>query len=189
MRCRVGCIGVRLALVIGAWLAITPSGVVACSPPMEPWTIEDYGPDAVVIVGTTGEPAQGGRWFHVERWFNGGEPLPAIVIAFKEGPAIGDCSYPMESGRRLIIVPTPNEEGRLAADLGTLQADPTTPEGQAYLAEAQALFGPGVVPEAPPEEPVPLALDPGTAIALVVAAIGGIIGVLAFTGLPRRRAG
>ena len=69
------------------------------------------------------------------------------------------------------------------------QADPTTPEGQAYLAEAQALFGPGVVPEAPPEEPVPLALDPGTAIALVVAAIGGIIGVLAFTGLPRRRAG
>ena len=160
---------------------------LACSIPMQPPTIKDYGPNAVVIVGTTGDPAPGGRWFHVERWFNGGEPQAAIVIAFKEGPAIGDCSYPMERGRRLIIVPTPNDEGRLAADLGTLQADPTTPEGLAYLAEANALFGPGAVPEPPEAAASSFALDPGVALPMLVAAIGGIIGVLAFIGVPRRR--
>jgi hypothetical protein len=125
----------------------------ACSPPLEPPTIEDLGPAQVVVIGTIGEPVAGGRLFHVERWFNGDAAVNPIVIAFKEGPAVGDCSYTVETGQHLIIAPV-MDGGRLSADLGTLQADLDTAQGRRYLEEATRLFGPGVVP-APTAEIVP----------------------------------
>jgi hypothetical protein len=94
-------------------------------------------------MGTIGEPVAGGRQFLVERWFNGGQPAASITIAFKEGPATGDCSYPMATGTRLIIAPE-IQDGRLAANLVTLKADPTSELGLEYVAEATALFGPGI---------------------------------------------
>jgi hypothetical protein len=70
------------------------------------------------------------------------------VIAFKEGEPIGDCSYPVSAGMEMIIAPVVEPDGRLTADLVTLQADPTSDAGRRFLAEAEALFGPGVVPAA-----------------------------------------
>lgn len=180
-------IGVVLALTL---LAGAAGPVVACSPLFDPPTIVDLGRDQVVLVGTTGEPAPGGRWFHVERWFNGGgiDPPPAIVIAFKEGPAVGDCSYPMDAGRHLILAPFRNEQGALAADLVTLQADPATPEGKAYINEAVQVFGPGIVPApADGESAGGFTIDADAAPLLLVGAIAVALGTLAFTGLPRRR--
>ena len=43
----------------------------------------------------TGNPAPGGRLFHVERAWNADVPTSPIVIAFKEGEPVGDCSYPV----------------------------------------------------------------------------------------------
>jgi len=124
-------------------VGLLPGPALACSPPFEKPTIRALGPEQVVVMGTIGEPVAGGRQFLVERWFNGGQPAASITIAFKEGPATGDCSYPVATGTRLIIAPE-TQDGRLAANLVTLQADPTSEVGLAYIAEATALYGPGI---------------------------------------------
>ena len=43
-----------------------------------------------------------------------------IVIAFKEGGPVGDCSYQVHAGERLIIAPIMREAGRLSAEMGAL---------------------------------------------------------------------
>ena len=122
-----------------------PASASACSPSFNP-TIRELGPEQVVVVGRVGEKVAGGRVFYVERWFNGGEPMTPIVIGFKEGEPVGDCSYPVVMGEHKIIAPMLEADGTLYADLGTLQADPDSVEGRKYVAEAIALFGQGIVP-------------------------------------------
>jgi hypothetical protein len=85
----------------------TPGIAAACSPPMERPTIRALGPGQIVVLGTVGERVAGGRLFHVERWFNRGPSGTPIVIAFKEGEPVGDCSYPVRTGERKIIAPIP----------------------------------------------------------------------------------
>ena len=165
----------RLAAIALGWAAAlvlaAPSTALACSPPVDN-TVAGRGPDAVVLVGTTGEPAPGGRLFHVERVYNGPHVTESpIVIAFKEGEPIGDCSYPMEAGRHLVIVPEVDSNGMPRAGFATLQADPDSAEGRAIIADAETLFGPGVVPlsvvdPTPDGDPVPC---------LLIAAVVGII--------------
>src|SRR5829696_4673755 len=142
--------GSVLALLIAAaMLATAPA--LACSPAFNP-TIAELGLQQVVLLGETGQPAPGGRLFHVERAWNADVPTSPIVIAFKEGEPVGDCSYPVASGTRLVIAPVRQPDGTLYADLGTLQADPLSEDGQRYLAETAQLFGAGTVPvEATPE--------------------------------------
>ena len=170
----------------------------ACSPPFEEPTIRALGPAQVVVLGVTGELVGGGRLFHVQRWFNGGVPATPIVIAFKEGEPIGDCSYPMFPDRRLIIAPDMAPDGTLSASLVTLQADPGTDVGRRYLAEAIELFGPGVAPVPAPtegEEPgvegpriVPDArVDPSLIAAAAVAASVGVFAVVWLAARVRRR--
>ena len=181
-----------LAVVMGMLGSARP--VAACGPPFEPPTIAALGPGQIVVVGTTGAPVVGGRLFHVERWFNGHAAVTPIVIAFKEGEPVGDCSYPVSAGTRLIIAPY-MEEGRLSADLGTLQADPDSEAGRRYVEEAIRLFGPGVVPAPNPGAPAPIAPAPDVTGSVVDAAMGAplillAVGVLALGGavfLVRRR--
>lgn len=172
---------VALASLAALFAALVPARpVLACSPPFKP-TIEELGPAQVVVVGTIGERVVGGRLFHVERWFNGDAAVTPIVIAFKEGPAVGDCSYPVETGQHLIIAPM-MEGGRLSADLGTLQADPDTAQGQRYVEEATRLFGPGVVP-VPTDEVVPERLvEIGMPLLTVPFAGLGVLAVAALVG-------
>lgn len=127
-----------------ALLTISVAPVRACSPVQDP-TIAALGPQQVVLVGRTGEPVPGGRAFHVERWFNGSGPA-TITIAFKEGEPVGDCSYRVHADWHLVIAPLRNADGTLAADLGTLQAGVDSDTGRGYIAEAERLFGPGIVP-------------------------------------------
>jgi hypothetical protein len=177
---------VVLALALGVvGILSQASPAFACSPPFERPTIAALGPEQVVILGTVGEPVAGGRHFYVERWYHGDEPANPIVIAFKEGPAVGDCSYPIQQGAHLIIAPYREPDGRLSADLSTLQADPMTPDGQAYVAEAMQLFGTGVALDAadPPDgEGAPVGLL--VAIAFIGAGIGAFVAVV--VGLRRR---
>jgi hypothetical protein len=162
-----------LVLVAAAW----PGTALACSPSFNP-TIRELGPGQIVVVGRVGERVPSGRLFYVERWYNGGEPRTPIVIAFKEGEPVGDCSYPVATGERKIIAPFLQPDGTLYADLGTLQADPGTEDGKRYIAEAIALFGPGVVPEPPPEPPAadgPIPWLPVVAVAGAAAIVGVVI--------------
>jgi hypothetical protein len=138
-----GAVLVAAAAVLG--LFGSPASVVACSPPFNP-TIAELGPSQVVLVGTTGAAADGGRLFHVERVYNGPITTTPIVIAFKEGEPVGDCSYPVSPGQHMIIAPVSDPDGRLSADLGTLQAEVTSETGLRYVDEARSLFGTGTVP-------------------------------------------
>jgi hypothetical protein len=158
------------ALILAAlWLLVGPASVLACSPPFEEPTIAALGPDQLVVVGTTGGPAPGGRLFHVERAWNGDVPTSPIVISFKEGEPVGDCSYPMEAGRRLVIAPYMEPNGRLSADLVTLQADPDSDTGRRYLAEARSLYGEGTVPVSVQPAPSPVGTGLIVAASLVIA--------------------
>jgi len=167
-----------------------PAGASACSPEFEP-TIAKLGPDQVVVVGTTGERVAGGRIFNVSRWFNGEKPVTPILIDFKEAKeAIGDCSYPVSAGTDLIIAPYFAEDGRLHADLATLQADPSSEQGQKYIAEAISLFGPGAVPPpAPDVAPVPdrgSGLEIGYVVLALAAGALLVLGILTVVGRRRR---
>jgi hypothetical protein len=164
------------AVIVGlASVMSVASGALACSPPFEPPTIQALGPGQVVVLGMTGERVAGGRLFHVERWFNGGAPTTPILIAFQEGEPIGDCSYPMGAGRPLIIAPVMEPDGTLSANLTTLQADPSSPDGRRYLDEARRLFGPGIVPAAGSGSIAPLvAVDASPGLPAVLALLFGL---------------
>jgi hypothetical protein len=118
---------------------------------------------------------------------SGGKPVTPILIEFKEGEPIGDCSYPVAAGTELIIAPYLEADGRLHADLATLQADPSSEQGRQYIAEATALFGPGVVPPPAPEAPAAgFTLEVGhVALAIAVVALL-LLGMLALFGRERR---
>jgi hypothetical protein len=170
------------ALVLGL---ATPPSATACSPPFVEPTIAALGPEQVVLVGTTGERVDGGRLFHLERVFNATLATP-VVIAFKEGEPIGDCSYPVDAGRHLIIAPFREPDGRLGADLGTLQADPESDAGIGYLAEAVELFGQGY---APAQAAVDSGVDLLPTLVIGSATILGLLAVAAFVIRDRTRTG
>jgi hypothetical protein len=176
----------RVFAAVGAVLLglATPTGASACSPPFEP-SIRALGPDQIVLVGTTGERVDGGRLFHVERAFNATVTTP-VVIAFKEGEPVGDCSYPMDPGRHLIIAPYREPDGRLSANLGTLQADPESEVGVDYLTEAVALFGQGSVPA---QADITTGVDVLPTVAIGGALILGLLAVAAFVIRDRARTG
>jgi hypothetical protein len=173
----------RLGSILAATFVVlaAPGPAAACSPPLNP-TIAELGPQQVVVVGTIGDRVDGGRLFHVERAFNGVTATP-IVIAFKEGEPIGDCSYPVHAGERLIIAPFRDPDGRLSADLGTLQAPPDSELGRQYLREAAELFGPGIVPDADAANDDPSVF---ASIAIAGALLLGL--VVATAAVVRRRA-
>ena len=127
-------------------ISVAVPAALACSPVAYP-SVTNLPDDAAVIVGTTGDLTEGGRLFYVERVYSGAITSSPIVIAFKEGEPIGDCSYPVASGVRMVIAPEPDTDGTLRADLATLQADPDSEDGRRYLEEAEERYGPGTVPE------------------------------------------
>lgn len=98
------------------------------------------------------------------------EPTIRALGPQQEGEAIGDCSYPITTGATLIIAPYREADGRLSANLVTLQADPTTDLGRRYVAEATALYGPGVV--LPPAAAVVPDPQPSPDLTVLLVAIG-----------------
>jgi hypothetical protein len=178
----------RTALAAGAvvlWGALTAGTALACSPPSPEPTVTALPDGAIVLVGTTGDKVDGGRLFYVERVYAGDVAASPIVIAFQEGEPIGDCSYPMSSGVRLVIAPDQAPDGTLHANLVTLQADPNTDLGRDFIAQAQARYGDGSVPPGPPG-PVSAALN-AVDVRLALLGLAIIVGLAAWIGWRRRR--
>lgn len=166
---------------LAATLATAISPVAfGCSPPFEKPSIRGLGPAPVILLGTTGERVSGGRLFHVERAWNIVATTP-IVIAFMEGEPSGDCSYLVTEGEHLIMAPD-RIDGVLAANLVTLQADPASDVGRRYLADAGALYGPGIVPETAVQSSVPGPVG-GSALPDLIPLVAGLLGGLAMFGL------
>jgi type VI protein secretion system component VasK len=88
----------------------------------------------------------------------------------------------VQAGTRLIIAPDRLQDGTLYADLGTLQADPTSEAGVGYVAEAVALFGPGV--QLGDTRPAP-----DLRVLLVMAMVVALVILLFAIPVRRRRAG
>ena len=178
----------RWAAVTVLWTSIAPlwltlTGVaLACSPPSPEPTVTALPEGAVVLVGTTGDKVEGGRLFHVERVFAGDVPSSPIVITFKEGAPTGDCSYPMSSGRHLVIAPVQEADGSLHADLATLQADPASALGKEFIAQARSRYGDGVVPAGATRPPAETGSDLRAALVVVGLAVVGV-----WTVVRRRR--
>jgi len=172
---------VRRALAT-AWVVLAvaclalgaPGPALACSPPFEQPTVAGLGPGRVVLLGTTGARVPAGRLFNVERAWGGDVPSSPV----------GDCSYPVAAGSRLVIAPETREDGALTADLATLQADPNTDDGRRYLAEAQQLYGAGTVPV--DTTPADDGWGAAGALALVLLALLVLLAILA---LAWRRVG
>jgi hypothetical protein len=173
-----------VGLAVACLALAAPGPALACSPPFEQPTIAGLGPGRVVLLGFTGARVPSGRLFHVERAWGRAVPSSPIVIVFKEGEAVGDCSYPVAAGTRLIIAPETREDGALTADLATLQADPNTDDGRRYLAEAQQLYGEGTVPV--DVSPADDGWGTAGALALVLLALLVLLAILA---LAWRRVG
>jgi hypothetical protein len=159
------------------WLTATAGTTVACSPPSPEPTVTALPAGAVVLVGTTGDKVEGGRLFYVERVFAGNVPTSPIVIAFKEGAPVGDCSYPMSSGVHLVIAPNEEPDGSLHADLATLQAGPASALGKEFIAQAQARYGDGVVPSGP-TAPASAGGDPRLGLVVAVGAAAFVVWIV-----------
>jgi hypothetical protein len=83
-------------------------------------------------------------------------------------------------GTRLVIAPWRQPDGTLYADLGTLQADPLSEDGQRYLAETARLFGAGTVPVDAIPEPPPTPGWLAVAVVAVLIAGGSAVGFVAW---------
>jgi hypothetical protein len=183
MRLAIGRVGAATAAgaLVVTILLLLPGVAVACSPPSPPPTVATLPEGAVVLVGTTGEPADGGRLFYVERVYAGDVTTSPIVIAFQEGEPVGDCSYPVAAGMHLVIAPDVDADGTLRASLPTLQADPASETGRRFVAEALARYGPGSVPAG-------ATVPPGASGGLAIGAIAvGMVGAAVVLVLAWRR--
>ncbi len=178
---------IAIGALVVALSAVSSPVSLACSPPFEP-SIHKLDPVDFVVVGYIGEPVDGGRLFHVYQSFNAGALTTPFVIAFKEGEPGGDCSYRVASGQELIIALSPTPNGPPGATLASLQADPASEMGRRYLSEAEARFGPGVVPSAAATLP-PGSVDgspPPDVVPFAIGLIGGV-GLFALVVLVARR--
>lgn len=163
-----------ICLIAAGLAALVPGAASGCSP-VGYRSLTDLPAGQVFLVGTTGEAAQGGRTFHVERAWNHQVPRNPIVIDFHEGVSQAACGMAVGAGTRMFVAPY-DGGGLLEVNLATLLANPESEHGRALIAEAVALYGAGVVPQpAEPGEPAaPGALRLPIAVA-VVAALGAIV--------------
>ncbi len=159
-----------IGLIAAVLAALLPATATACSP-VGYRSVSDLPAGQVFLVGTTGEPVQGGRGFHVERAWNHQVPKNPIVIDFNEDLPQAACGM-VVSSRSLMFVAPFDGGGMLEVNLATLVADPDSEHGRALIAEAVAAYGPGVVPQAiEPSAPDDLRLPVAAAVAAVLGAI------------------
>jgi hypothetical protein len=175
----------RLVLVSGMFAALSlvsfgvPAQVAACSCAQLGSLAEYLDADSSLILGTTGARVGNDVPFLVERWFAG--PGAARVVSLVPGDQImpdgttswNSCGIDLPAGRHLLLVVYREASGRFQPSICAPVGDVDQPEGQALLAEAQATFGTGTVPEDPPTTEGPV--DPTTTLTPEVLAAAGIL--------------
>jgi len=136
-----------LALTVG-WVALLPTPAFACSCALI--TIGDLDPTQnQVYVATAGQSTPQGTPMAVDVWFSGPGAAPVVILAASSfGDSAGCGTEPFAPGSRWIVTAWASDPSRppttgLCQPHGQLD----TPEGQVLLAEAEAAYGPGTVPD------------------------------------------
>lgn len=189
---------VNLALVIALLSVAFPRPTMACSCAMveKPMQAAAAEGGTSVFTGVAGPLEAIGVPVRITRWFQGAVP-PSGVAVLDPQPFRGDggsCgTNPPAGGREWIFVAGRNDVGRYVVGLCSTYGALDTEFGQALLAEAKAVFGPGRLPEtvaSPP--PTSSTGDPASLVSTVVPvaiaflfAVGLLAGLFVVLG-PRR---
>jgi hypothetical protein len=168
--------GALLAMTLIVMGLAAPPPAVACSCAM-PRPLAEYGqePTAVIVVGRVGPRMANGYAFQVERWYAGIAPTAIITMVPGDGAS---CGIGLHSGQHIFTVAFRDEKGLVNPSLCSPSADVESVDGQAYIAEADRIFGGIAVPGAKPEPQPP----PGAALSGPLPAVAGA-GGLALIGL------
>lgn len=136
-----------------------------------------------VFVATAGEPMPQGTPVAVELWLTGPGAAPVVMLSPQSFENTSMCGVPQfQPGSRWILstwAGDPTTQPSVSICQPHAQLD--TPEGQTMLAEAQAAYGPGAVPEgggAPTPAPTPEPSAPeAPADPTPLLVMAGIVGV------------
>jgi len=190
LRRLIACTGL-LAAALGAASLANPSAIAACScaAPL-PGIGEFRGPDEVALMGQVGvDDGSGTFTFAVERWFHGGhEPIIRMrsdTERLADGSFVrNSCGVSLVAGARLVVGAHRADDVVIPSACAP-HAEIDSAEGQRIVAEAEAAFGPGVVP-GPPS-----ATGDGVDLASVaiVAVFGIVAAVIAVTLIAVMRRG
>lgn len=191
---------VTFAMVIGLLSVAFPRPTMACSCAMveQPMRAAAADGGASVFTGIAGPLEPIGVAVRIARWFQGAVPPNGIAVldpAGFEDPMGGMCGTRAPgAGTEWIFIAGRDDVGRYGVSLCTTHAPLDSEQGQALLAEAIGVFGPGGVPEetVAPSSPASSAGDPAgimsTIVPLVIAvlfAAGVLAGLFVVLG-PRR---
>lgn len=167
-----------------------PSPVVACSCVAPMPTLEESvaNGDVSVVVGTIGAALPDRTAIGVETWFHGDEP--ADVIWVRGGTNMSSsCDISIGGGERWLLVlygsrNAPGWDGLYGLSMCDRNGRLGTPHGDALVAEATQLFGPGQQPaEREPEPAQPIDLTPFLGEGLLWAMATSAIGLLFLGGI------
>lgn len=184
-----------IALTATVRLAVPPI-TVACSCAMveAPMREAAADPTASVFTGIAGPSEAAGVQIKITRWFRGAVPPSGIAVLDPAGfidPMGGSCgTHAPGQGTEWIFIAGRDEVGRYGVSMCSTHAPLAAPEGQALLADAEAVFGPPGVPlEAvdPPDDaasPIDTVLPILLGGLFAVGLVGGLFGILG-----RRRPG
>lgn len=112
-------------------------------------------PRTIVLTGTPGVETPTGVPVAVSRWYMGGGTAPMVNLHV-ESPMESSCGTSAPpAGHEHLFVLWRDDSGRFLFHSCSVAADLSTDDGRVRLAQAQALFGPGVGPDASPGTPAP----------------------------------
>lgn len=191
---RIKTIGAALLLTLAAvsYQAVElPRPVLACSCVAPLPSLADFAHDSEVsiVVGTVGRALPDRTPVAVESWFRG--PNPSDVVWLAGGAeTISSCEIFMAAGEQRLLVLHQGENGFYSSSSCVPNGLIGTPDGNALLAEATAIFGAPQAPPTPaPELPASIDLAPWLGgLGWVAATVGvGAVVLLAVAFLGRRR--
>jgi hypothetical protein len=130
--------------------------------------VRDRDRQVVIVVGRAGV-AEGDRTpFGVERQYFGPALPPAIqvvpaTVRLPDGTSmVNTCGIDLVIGRRMFLVMSVEADGSFGPSTCLPAAPADEPAGEAYIAEAIAAFGGGVVPSAAATDPPIPIVSPDT---------------------------
>ena len=165
-----------------AWLSL-PRFAFACScaAPDETIKMLEGEPRLALFTGEAAPAVGADLPVAVSTWYRGPAAADVVVLKVAAGDGASCGMQPPPPGEYLFLA-WQDDDGRLGIGLCSLYADLDTPEGQAYLATAEELYGEAAVPITPepsppaaPTEPTNVAAD--LALVLAPAAIVSLFAI------------
>lgn len=172
-----------LALFVGLMLGTLalPRAAVACSCVAPDDIVDTAGrqPGSAVFTATAGARVGDDIPVVVTRWLVGVPPGGAVIL---KGTPVGDMCGPTSPppGGEYLFVTYQDETARFNINGCSVQADVTSPDGQALLARAIARFGPGVAPDPDPPPETTATVDVASITGSAIAALAPLLLLLAF---------